>query len=125
MSGPLHGVVVCHGDVARSLISAAEEISGIRGACTAVSNTGCDRGQLEERIVAAVAGRPTVVFVDMPSGSCLFAAMRRVSSMPETAVVTGVNLAMLLEFLFHRDLTAADAAARAVETATRAIGVRP
>ena len=125
MTAPLHGVVVCHGDVARSLIGAAEEISGIRDVLTPVSNSGCDRGQLEDRIVAAVGDRPTVVFVDMPSGSCLFAAMRRVSPMPGAAVVTGVNLAMLLDFLFHRDMTAAEAAARAVETATRAIGVRP
>ncbi len=125
MSPPLHGVVVCHGEVAGSLIGAAEEISGIRGALTPVSNAGCDRGQLEARIVAALAERPAVVFVDMPSGSCLFAAMRRVSAMPDAAVVTGVNLAMLLDFLFHRDLAAPEAAARAVETATRAIGVRP
>lgn len=124
MTVSLHGVVVCHGDVARSLIAAAEEISGVRGVLIPVSNSGCDRAELEKRIVAAVADRPSVVFVDMPSGSCLFAAMRRVASMPGTAIVTGVNLAMLLDFLFHRDITAAEAAARAVDTATRAIGVR-
>lgn len=125
MTVPLHGVVVCHGDVARSLVGAAEEISGVRGALVPVSNTGCDRGQLEERIVAAVGDRPSVVFVDMPSGSCLFAAARRVAAMPGAAIVTGVNLAMLLDFLFHRSMTPADAAARAVDTATRAIGIRP
>lgn len=124
MNEPLHGVVVCHGDLARALIESVEEISGVRGALTPVSNSGCDRGQLEERVAAAVAARPSVVFVDMPSGSCLFAVVRRMHGLPNATVVTGVNLAMLLDFVFHRDFTPTEAAARAVETATRAISVR-
>jgi mannose/fructose-specific phosphotransferase system component IIA len=124
MNQALHGVVVAHGDVAVALIGAVEEISGIRGALAPVSNRGCDRDQLEQRIIDAVAARPTVVFVDMPSGSCLFAAMRRLKGQPDVAVVTGVNLAMLLDFLFHRDQTATEAAARAVDTGLKAMGVR-
>lgn len=117
----LHGVVVCHGDLAKALVTAVEEISGIRGALIPVSNTGCDRGQLEERIVEAVDGRPAVVFIDMPSGSCLFAAVRRLSGTSDARLVTGVNLAMLLDFVFHRELGAGPAADRAIETGTKAI----
>jgi mannose/fructose-specific phosphotransferase system component IIA len=124
MNQALHGVVVGHGDVAAALIGAVEEISGIRGALAPVSNRGCGRDQLEQRIIDAVAGRPTVVFIDMPSGSCLFAAMRRLKGQPDVAVVTGVNLAMLLDFLFHRDQTVTEAAARAVDTGLKAMGVR-
>lgn len=124
MNEPLHGVVVCHGEVAAAMVEAAEEISGIRGALIPVSNRGCGRDLLEERIVGAVARRPSVVFIDMPSGSCLFAAMKRLRGIPEVAVVTGVNLAMLLDFLFHRDQPAAGAAARAVETGAKAMGTR-
>lgn len=124
MSQALHGVVVGHGDVAAALIGAVEEISGIRGALAPVSNRGCGRDQLEQRIIDAVAARPTVVFIDMPSGSCLFAAMRRLKDQPDVAVVTGVNLAMLLDFLFHRDQTVTEAAARAVDTGLKAMGVR-
>ena len=59
-------------------MEAAEQISGVTGALVPVSNTGCDRGTLEER----VAGRrrtagPAVVFVDLASGSCLFAVLKR------------------------------------------------
>lgn len=117
----LHGVVVCHGELSTALIASVEEISGVRDALTPVSNSGCDRERLEERIVAAVAGRPAVVFVDMPSGSCLVAAVRRLADSTDTRVVTGVNLAMLLDFVFHRDLDPAAAAERALQAGTRAI----
>jgi mannose/fructose-specific phosphotransferase system component IIA len=114
----LQGVVVCHGELGRALVAAVEEISGIRGALVPVSNQGCDRGQLEERIVAAV------VFVDMPSGSCLFAAVRRLSGGSGARLVTGVNLAMLLDFVFHRQLSPEAAADRAIETGSKAISSR-
>jgi mannose/fructose-specific phosphotransferase system component IIA len=124
MNPQLHGVVVGHGDLARSLVSSVEEISGIRGALVPVSNAGCDRGRLEDRILQAVGGRPSLVFVDMPSGSCLFAAVRRLSPHHDVRLVTGVNLAMLLDFVFHRDLPLELAAERAAETGSKAIAVR-
>lgn len=117
----LRGVVVCHGDLARGLIAATEQISGVTGALVPVSNNGCDRGTLEDRVSAAVDGGPAVVFIDMASGSCLVAALRRVRALPSVRVVTGVNLAMLVDFVFHRAVSAADAAARAVAKGGEAI----
>jgi mannose/fructose-specific phosphotransferase system component IIA len=96
----------------------------VRGALVAVSNTDCDRGTLEERIAEAVAGKPAVVFVDMASGSCLFATLNRLRAIAGVKVVTGVNLAMLMDFLFHRELPAEDAATRAAAAGTKAIGTR-
>ena len=121
MSEPMIGVVVGHGTVAAALAQAAEEISGIHGVLVPVSNSGCDRDSLESRLVAAVGERPALVFVDLASGSCLFAAMRKLSSRDNVRVITGVNLAMLLEFLFHRDEEITAAARRAAEAGTRAI----
>jgi len=124
MSEPLRGVVVCHGDLAHALVASVESISGVREALVPISNTDCDRGQLEERILAAVGDQPALVFVDMPSGSCLFAAAKRLKSLPTARMITGVNLAMLLDFVFHRELSPADGARRAIETGTRAIALR-
>jgi len=123
MSDDLQGVVVCHAKLAGALVEAAEQISGVRGALVAVSNSNCDRGTLEEQIVAAVGERPSVVFVDLASGSCLIAVLARLRARLQVKVVTGVNLAMLLDFVFHLSLTPDEAAARAAATGERAIRV--
>ena len=123
MSESLRGVIVCHGALARALVDATAQISGMADALVPVSNSGCDRGDLEARVDAAVGQVPTVVFVDMASGSCLFAVLRRLRERANVRVVTGVNLAMLLDFVFHGDLSPDEAAARAVEIGEKAIQV--
>lgn len=123
MSEELVGVVVCHGSLANALVQAAEQISGVQAALVGVSNTGCDRETLEQRVLAAVGGRPAVVFVDLSSGSCLFAVLKRLRSEESVKVVTGVNLAMLVDFVFHRSLSAADAAARAAAAGEKSIRI--
>lgn len=123
MSEELRGVVVCHGRLAGALVDAVEQISGVGGALVPISNTGCDRDALEERVVAAVADQPAVVFVDLASGSCLFAVLKRLRAVPAVRVVTGVNLAMLVDFVFHRALPPGEAAERAVAAGGKAIRV--
>jgi mannose/fructose-specific phosphotransferase system component IIA len=119
----LRGVVVCHGPLAGALVGAVEQIAGQEGVLVAVSNEGCDRGSLEARVAEAVGTGPAVVFVDMASGSCLFAVLRRLRQRDDIRVVTGVNLAMLIDFVFHREETVEAAAARAVEVGNKAITV--
>jgi mannose/fructose-specific phosphotransferase system component IIA len=123
MSDALRGVVVCHGALAKALVEAAESISGVKGILLPVSNSGCDRDALETRIAAAVDGRPSVVFVDLASGSCLFAVLKRLRQMPGVTIVTGVNLAMLVDFVFHLSLTPEAAAERAIASGTKAIRI--
>jgi mannose/fructose-specific phosphotransferase system component IIA len=123
MSEELRGVVVCHGGLAGALVQAAEQISGLSGALVPVSNTGCDRETLEDRVLAAVDRRPAVVFVDLASGSCLFAVLKRLRTEPSVKVVTGVNLAMLVDFVFHRSLPPTEAAKHAVAAGEKSIRI--
>ncbi len=123
MSEELQGVVVCHGKLAGALVEAAETITGVTGALAPVTNTGCDRGSLEQRVSDAVNGRPTVVFVDLASGSCLFAVLNWLRETSSVKVVTGVNLAMLVDFVFHRSLSPEEAATRAAAAGGQAIRV--
>ena len=123
MSEELRGVVVCHGSLAGALVQAAEQISGLQGALVPVSNTGCDRDTLEDRVLAAVDSQPAVVFVDLASGSCLFAVLKRLRSEQFVKVVTGVNLAMLVDFVFHLSLSPAEAATRAAAAGEKSIRI--
>ncbi len=124
MSGALRGVVVGHGDLAPALVAAAEEISGVRDVLAAVSNRNCDRHVLEQRVREAVGEGPALVFVDLPSGSCFFAAMHGLAGMPDVQVIAGVNLSMLVDFVFHRDAGLEAAVQRARDIGGRAIGSR-
>ena len=121
MSEPLKGVVVSHAALAQGLVDAVRQITGEEAVLVPLSNEGCDGGLLAARLKEAIGGAPAVVFVDLPGGSCLQAAVRLQRNAADVAVVAGVNLAMLLDFIYHRDLPPAEAARRAVETGGRAV----
>jgi mannose/fructose-specific phosphotransferase system component IIA len=121
MSDRLIGVVLAHAELAEALVSAVRAIAGDEHGLIPVSNSGCDRAALTARLDAAIAGRAAVVFADMPGGSCAFSASAYARSHDTVRVVTGVNLAMLLDFAFHRDATPDQAATRACETGRHAV----
>ena len=123
MSERLTGVVVAHSELAASLLAAVGAIAGDDTGLVAVSNTGCDRAALLRSLDAAIAGRPAVVFTDMAGGSCAFTAAALARGRGDVRVVTGVNLAMLVDFAFHRELPVEEAARRAVEVGRTAVGL--
>ena len=123
MSEGLRGVVVSHGALARALVDAVGRITGEHGVLVAVSNEGRDRDGLVQALTEAVAGAPAVVFVDLPSGSCLQASARYLHEHADVAVVCGVNLAMLIDFVYHRNASPEDAAERAIATGARSVKV--
>jgi mannose/fructose-specific phosphotransferase system component IIA len=121
MSDDVRGIVVAHGSLAAALVQEAERISGLTGVLKAVSNSGCGREDIERGISEAAHGGSAVIFVDMPCGSCFFAAMRVSRERSDVRVVTGVNLPMLLDFVHNRSLPPVDGAARAADKGTDAI----
>lgn len=123
MSSGLRGVIVCHAGLADALVEAVNRITGLGEVLVPVSNEGCDRDQLRDRIAEALGPHPAVVFVDLPTGSCMMAALRELQQAHEASIVTGVNLSMLLEFVFHRDGTPAEVARSARDAGTEAIRV--
>ena len=119
----LRGIIVTHAAVAQALVTAVAAITGVGDALTGVSNEGCGTEELSERLRQAIGDGPAVVFVDLPGGSCFTSSVRYAKQHAEIAVVTGVNLAMLLDFVFHRDIPPAEAARRAVDAGAKAIRI--
>lgn len=122
MSDPVRGLVVSHASLAEGMVRSVRQIAGVgEEALAAVSNDGCSPESLQARVTEALGSGPGIVFTDMPSGSCAFAARRITADRPEVAVVCGVNLPMLLDFVFHRELPLPDLVDRLVAKGKSAI----
>ena len=110
------GILVAHGGMAAGMIDAVRKISGAPPeALTAVSNEGRSPEQLREAIGEILGDGPVVVFTDLGAGSCTLAARLSCAQRSRVAVVTGVNLPMLLDFVFHRGDPLDQLASRLVE----------
>jgi mannose/fructose-specific phosphotransferase system component IIA len=132
MSSP-RALLAGHGDFAAGLASAVAQISGRADVFTLVSNRDKDAEQIEDVIREVLdANDISVVFTDLPAGSATFAARRLQRERPNLVLVTGVNLATLLDFVFAADAddddphaVAARAAAHAAERGRGALAVVP
>lgn len=126
-SAAVRGVVVAHGELADGLVSAVRQIAGVTPeALVGIPNIGLGREELCQRIREALAGPRNLVFTDLPGGSCNLAAMIVTRELPEVPVITGVNLPMLLDFVFNRRLELAELVPRLTEKGRTAIvGNRP
>ncbi len=85
MSNALKGVVVSHGTVATALVDAVCTITGDGDALVAISNEGCSRESLRNLVAEAAGDGGCVLFVDLPGGSCLQAAMAFQHARPAAA----------------------------------------
>ena len=117
MSETVRGVVLAHASLADGLVASVRAISGApEEALVALTNEGCSPEALQARLRAALGEEgPAIVFTDMGSGSCAFAARRITLDRPGMGIVTGVNLPVLLDFVFHRDMPLAELVDRLVE----------
>ena len=105
MSERVQGLILAHGDLAAGLVDAVRQIAGSAAdGLRPLTNRAAGPEALLEAVRRDAGPGPTVIFTDLASGSCAFAAHRLVAQRPETAVLSGANLAVLLDFVFHRDL---------------------
>lgn len=94
-------VIAGHGDYAEGMRSAVEQISGRGDVFVPLTNRG-----LSAADVGVALGRllddsgASVIFTDLPAGSCTMAARRLQRERPGLIVVVGANMAALLEFVF-------------------------
>jgi len=107
-SGIVHGIMVTHGDLGAEFLRTAESILGPQSDMTICSSSGKSYQTLLDSVSQIVTEKsdqniPVVLFVDLATGGCGRACVPIASRFPEAILICGTNLAMLIEFLYHRN----------------------
>lgn len=118
----VRGIVVAHGEMAVGLSDAVRNITGVGPeALVPLSNRGLAPAALAQAIQAQAGTGPTILFTDLPSGSCGVAARMLARGSRGMVVICGVNLPMLLDFVTHRQLPITELVDRLVARGRSAI----
>jgi len=122
--GGVLALVAGHGDFAAGIVSALGQITGRSDAFVTLSNRDMSAADVERAMREQVDGKSLgVIFTDLPAGSCTMAARRLQRERPAVVVVTGTNLATLLDFVFHVGVPVGEAAKHAAEKGRAALVV--
>ena len=117
-------IVAAHGELAAGLVSAVDRITGRGSALAILSNVGIGADQMEAAMRERIERDGVrAIFTDLPSGSWTMAARRAMRGNDQVVLITGVNLAALLEFVMRDDLDPASGARACVDRARASIGV--
>jgi N-acetylgalactosamine PTS system EIIA component len=101
----VRGLIIAHSSLADGFAAAVRQIAGVgEEALQTLTNEGRGPEGLLDAVRKAAGDSEVVIFTDLPSGSCALAARKAAMNRPGTAIVSGVNLPLLLDFVFHRDL---------------------
>lgn len=103
----IRALVITHGRIGEELVRVASMILGPHEGLEAMSNAHRSAQDITEAVRAwlgpAEGGSPAVILVDDYGGSCATASQLACDGRADTAVVSGVNLAIVLGFLTWRD----------------------
>jgi len=105
----IKGLIVGHRDFGKAVLHAIESISGSIADISSISNDGLSTDELADHVRKACernCDEGIVVFVDVYGGSCWRAA--KMAKAPNSRIVTGFNLPMLLSFIHKRNSTTLD-----------------
>jgi N-acetylgalactosamine PTS system EIIA component len=109
-------IVIGHGGFSAGLVSAVDQICGMAGKLVGLSMMGLTPEDIESAIRSELDRTGArVIFTDLPAGSATLAARRIVRDDASVVLVSGVNLATLLDFVFNAAASPTDAARSAAE----------
>jgi mannose PTS system EIIA component len=105
MSARVPALLVTHADLAAALLRAAQAVYGPIEGVQVLSNEGLSRDALEKEIDRNVRDWSAggLVLTDFWGGSCHICGVSATRGRGEIAIVTGVNLPMLLDYLHNRE----------------------
>ena len=109
-------IIAGHGSFPEGMVSAVEQITGYGKVFEPLSNSGLSGDDIESRLRARAESLGVkVFFTDLPAGSATIAVRRIMRDTNGVILVTGANLATLLEFVFRTEETPEEAARHAAE----------
>ena len=102
----VRGIIIGHGTFAEAMVATAEKIVGEQRDIEIISNEGFSCERLSEQIVRVLQEKKeadTLIFLDLPGGSCTISCYTVLKDHRDLNVISGVNLPMLLEFFMLRE----------------------
>jgi mannose/fructose-specific phosphotransferase system component IIA len=122
----VRGVLLGHGAMPAGMVDAVRHITGCDAdALVPLSNRGMAPDALAAAVREAAGDGPTILFTDLQSGSCGFVARRLLPERTDLAVVSGVNLPVLIDFVMHRNLPLGELVPRLLKKGRAAICCTP
>jgi len=128
MSDPpsVQGILLAHGGMARGLLDAVHRISGTGvEALLALSNEGKSPEVLQRELAQVLQAGPAIIFTDLASGSCALSAQICCRGDAGHVVLFGVNLPVLLDFVFNRHLPMEELVPRLLEKGKESLKSSP
>src|SRR5688572_4426376 len=126
MSEAVRGVLIGHGGMPEGMVDAVRHITGADpDALVPISNRGKAPETLAAEVEAIVGGKPAILFTDLQSGSCGFVARRLTQTSSDIAVISAVNLPLLIDFVMNRELPLQELVPRLLQKGRAAIGCAP
>jgi mannose/fructose-specific phosphotransferase system component IIA len=108
--------------MAKGMVDAIRKISGAgEEALVPVSNEGKSPQTLQAELDDLLGDAPGIVFTDLANGSCAVTARVCCRAECDQAVIFGVNLPVLLDFVFHRTLPLHELVPRLLEKGRRGV----
>jgi mannose/fructose/sorbose-specific phosphotransferase system IIA component len=102
----VRGIIIGHGDFAKAMLTTAKQIVGEQELVEVISNVGLSCETLNEKI-EEILGRDdkneTIIFVDLPGGSCTISCYKLLKNNRNLNMICGINLPILIEFFMLRE----------------------
>jgi mannose/fructose-specific phosphotransferase system component IIA len=122
-------VIVAHGGLADGFLSALTRVAGAQQNLWALSNEALSGEALAAKLGALLderaEGREVFLFADLDAGSCGLACRRLLADERVRAVFFGVNLPLLIEFVFLQAEPLEKLVPLMITKGRAALGVRP
>jgi len=116
-------LVVTHGKLGEVLVHEVEHLVGRQERFHAISTLGMSAGEITDKVHSAIGDGPFIVFTDTPGTSPTIRSSAAIQ--PGHAVISGVNIGMLISFIMSReDIEFEELAEKMVRDGRRCVEVK-